>query len=160
MLKESIPSTINMVFFLLEQRSFMVITILIKWSLTGFPRANLLDKSLSVLHFEKDNLPSLANVCKMYILKAKQIRTNSISRKVWDDQFLQILIDCRWNWNNRDGKLSFSKCKTDRDLSRRLARGKPVRLHNFMTTQQLKKALCGNILDWLKQKMNLQLKAT
>jgi hypothetical protein len=34
-------------------------------------------------------------------IKAKQIRTNSISRKVWDDQFLQILIDCRWNWNNR-----------------------------------------------------------
>jgi hypothetical protein len=62
----------------------------------------------------------------------------------------------------RDSKLSFSKCKNDIDLSRswRLPRGKPVRLQNFKTTQELKKELCGNILDSIKKKMDLQLKPT
>jgi hypothetical protein len=82
------------------------------WSLTGFPRASLhdldvsmsvlcfsfhdLDVSMSVLCFQKDNLLSLTNVCKMYILNKKQIRTNCISRKVWDDRFWKIIIDCCW----------------------------------------------------------------
>ena len=41
----------------------------------------------------------------------------------------------------RDSKLSLSKHETDIDSSRswRLASGKPVRLQNFMTTQELKK---------------------
>jgi len=61
-----------------------------------------------------------------------------------------------------DSKLSFSKRKTDIDSSRswRLAGGKSARLQNFLTTQELRKALCENILDALKQKMDLQLKPT
>ena len=71
------------------------------WSLTGFRRASLhdLDVSMSVLCFQKDNLLSLTNVCKMYILNTKQIRTNCISWKVWDDRFWKIIIDCCWNKN-------------------------------------------------------------
>jgi hypothetical protein len=57
----------------------------------------------------------------------------------------------------RNTILSFSKHKSDIDLSRsgRLVRGKPVRHYDH---SELKKALCGNILDSLRQKMNLQLK--
>jgi len=46
-----------------------------------------LDEFMSVLSFEKDNLLSLTNVCKTYILNTKQIRTNCISRNVKDDRF-------------------------------------------------------------------------
>jgi hypothetical protein len=55
-------------------------------------------------------------------------------------------------------KLSFSKRKTDIDSSRswRLARGKPVRLQICMTSQELKSVLCGNILNSLKQNMQLK----
>ena len=45
------------------------------------------DEFMSVLCFEKDNLVSLTNVCKTYILNTKQIQTNFISRKVRDDRF-------------------------------------------------------------------------
>ena len=41
-----------------------------------------LDEFMSVLCFEKDNLLSLTNVCKTYILNTKQNRTNCISGKV------------------------------------------------------------------------------
>ena len=59
------------------------------WSLTGFPDASLhdLDESMSVSCFERDNLLSLTNVCKTYILNKKQIRTNCISGKVRDNRF-------------------------------------------------------------------------
>jgi hypothetical protein len=62
----------------------------------------------------------------------------------------------------RDSKLFFSKYKNDIDLSRswRLPRGKPVKTSKFKTTQELKKELCGNILDSIKKKMDLQLKPT
>jgi hypothetical protein len=40
-----------------------------------------LDESMSLLCFENDNLLSLTNVCKIYILNTKQIQTNCISRK-------------------------------------------------------------------------------
>jgi hypothetical protein len=52
-----------------------------------------LDESMSVLSVERDNLLSLTNVCKTYIQNTKQIRTNCISRKVWDDRFWNIIID-------------------------------------------------------------------
>ena len=58
-----------------------------------------LDEFMSVLSFEKDNLLSLTNVCKTYILNTKQIRTNCISRNVKDDRFWKIIIDCHWNSN-------------------------------------------------------------
>ena len=51
--------------------------------------------NLSVLRFEKDNLLSLTNVWKTYILNTKQIRTNCISAKVRNDQFKKIIINCR-----------------------------------------------------------------
>ena len=40
----------------------------------------------------------------------------------------------------RDSKLSFSQSKTDIDSSRSwmLKKGKPIRLQNFMTSQELK----------------------
>jgi hypothetical protein len=71
------------------------------WSLTGFPRASLhdLDVSMSVLCFQKDNLLSLTNVCKMYILNTKQIQKNCLLWTVWDDRFWKIIINYRWNSN-------------------------------------------------------------
>ena len=41
--------------------------------------------NLSILYFEKDNLLSLTNICKTYILNTKQIQTNSISGNVRDN---------------------------------------------------------------------------
>ena len=66
------------------------------WSLTGFPCTSLhdLDESMSVLCFEIDNLLSLANVSKTFILNTKQIRTNCISRKfkIFDFEKLQSIV--------------------------------------------------------------------
>ena len=64
--------------------------------LTGFPRASLHepDESMSFLRFDKDNLLSLINVCKTYILNTKQIWTSNISGKFQDDRFRKIIIDC------------------------------------------------------------------
>jgi hypothetical protein len=56
---------------------------------------------MSVLCFENDTLLSLINVCKIYILNTKHIRTSCISRKVHDDRFWKIIIDRCWNSNNR-----------------------------------------------------------
>jgi hypothetical protein len=39
----------------------------------------------SILCVEKDNLLSLTNICKTYILNTKQIQTNSISGNVRDN---------------------------------------------------------------------------
>ena len=41
-----------------------------------------LDEFMSVLCFEKDNLLSLTNVCKTYILNTKQIQIHCNSRKL------------------------------------------------------------------------------
>jgi hypothetical protein len=50
-----------------------------------------LDESMSVLHFEKDNLLSHTKIWKTYILNTKHIRTNcEFSLKVWDDWFWKI----------------------------------------------------------------------
>jgi hypothetical protein len=75
--------------------------VLIKfWSLTGSPCASLhdLDESMSVLCFEKDNLLSL--VCKTYILNTKHSDKlyfrKSLRLSIWE-----IILDCRWNKNNR-----------------------------------------------------------
>ena len=74
--------------------------------LTGFPRASLheLDESMSVLRFEfeKDNLLSLINVCKTYILNTKPIQTKLYFRKSLRRWFWKIIINyCLWNSNNR-----------------------------------------------------------
>jgi hypothetical protein len=94
-----------------------------------------LDESMSVLHFEKYNLLSLIKIWKT------SMPTGFF---IWGYMYPFTFIF--------GGTSTFLGVQ----CTPRLARGKPVRLQIFMTSQELKNVLCGNILDSLKQKMQLK----